>query len=859
MLEFLSFLLSLYSFFRDLFSKRNPAVEPPFSMLSVDELVPNMPSPLRVTPERIERSFQQDVKPGMHIFLGTSGVGKTREATDFIQRLSRVSGAQKVFLAKGHIQSTAPLPKQKDIRRIIVMIDDYDFGFDQAASTSFFEREAAYREALVNLRDLYGRLKTQLELHAFVVTINQHRLPVCPSDINNILPECELTELPLVTPEEFSNFILVASKSLGVSVSDEALKLLVELCDGRFDSVATFLSSFDKGFEIQRTDIKKFSDNLKSIWLLFKDKLSDEQKHVYEKIKILKDFKLPPRVEYVKELLQLDCQYLKEKEVRRIITSIWPLINSRALIYDGQFGPPKQTLDLAKQTIFTVLKSARLRYSDRYVFQEETKAFASMLTEFPPTKIHLQMLRKLCKWYPHDHYIAYLLALAYASHGKQVLGIRVLYRILRQHPLEQMLFGKWIGIKSYILLADFLIRADKNSKRHWMRYKCIERQFKLATLLADEESPDLSVKDYGDPQSLDGTPVLDIDKVRQAFDNAHKELGYDVPATLSVDRKYLRAMVHHKYSHYLLGELQREYDALKHAEIVTKLLPEFGDAYINCAEACLRIGDTRRALAFAEKARLASPHHMNPVTYEYMIAKAKWTWFLDTGDIPSAEIWFNKCYELAQKKPLCDDTKLKASLEHYKYDTDVRKHAEQLASLRQKEFGEKLIYSIPSLNIELRLPPDWKIANEHFSGDILATIFAPQITWDEKAERPCDASICISYLTRQEEMALDAKAFGVMLLTSMKKMVKTEWSLVEEPKTFDEITVCSWNFRTESLWPKEGILMAFASPKYRMKIGVTCEVCGKHIFWPILTSVAEVFTQTLLHNPAWKFEGHISR
>ncbi len=851
LLNLLQTLASVISLF---FRPRHNQDESPFLVVPIDELMSNLPSPLNVIPKRIGRRLQEDVEPGIHIFLGTSGVGKTREAAEFANRLSNVSGAKFVYLAKGYIGSTAPLPKQKDIKRVIVMIDDYDWGLESTASHSFLEREAIYREALINLRNLYYQLKTRLDIHAFVVTINQHRLPVCASDINNILPECESTELPSITPEEFSDFILSASKSLGVSVSNGALKLLVELCDGRFDSVATFLSSFDKGFAIQETDTKKFSDNLKSIWLLFKDKLSDEQIQVYEKIKILKDFKLTPRVEYVKELLQLDCQYLKAKEIQRIITSIWPIINSRVLIYDGQFGPPKQTLDLAKQIIFTVLRSGRLRYSDRYAFQEEIKAFASMLTELPPTKIHLRMLRKICKWYPRGRYFAYLLALAYASNGEHSRGILTLYRILKQYDVREMLFGKWIGIKLHLLLADLFICIDKNSKRHWTRYKYIEKEFKLAISLADMEFSDLEIKDYGIPQNLNGTPILNIDEVRQAFDNAHKELGYDIPATLTVDRKYLRAMTHHEYAEYLLGEMHREYDSLHHEEIVTNLIHDFGEAYLNCARACLGIGDTQRALLFVEQASDLSPKYMDSVTYEYWVSMIKWQAFQDLGNITLAHNFFKRGYELSQKEPLCNDLGLKVNLEHYKCDSNAWKFAEQFASLRQKEFGAKLIYSIPSLNIKLCFPNDWKIDKENYSGDTFIASFAPMAHWDETAQCPCDANVAVLYSARQNEMALDVETLGKQFLKSMSLGGKTESILLDEPKTFDEITFCSWNFKIAGSWPKEGILIMFALPTCRMQIYAMCQSCGKHVFGTILTSVVEAFTQNLLHNPNWKLK-----
>ncbi|HBG77631.1 MAG TPA: hypothetical protein DDW84_02110 [Phycisphaerales bacterium] len=834
----------------DYFRRHHNQSESPFVVVPIEELISNLSSPLNVTPELIKRDLQEDATPGIHIFLGTSGVGKTREAAEFVNRLSNVSGAKVVYLAKGYINSTVPLPKQKDVKRVIVMIDDYDWGFAQASSDLFIDREAARLDALVNLRNLYDQLKTQLDLHAFVVTINQHRLPVSSSDINKILPECKLTEMSLVTPEEFSKFTLVAAKSLDVQVADEALNLLVKLCDGRFDSVATFLASFNKGHEIQKTEITKFSDNLKSVWQLFKDKLSDDQKNVYDKIKILKDFKLAPRIEYVTELLQLNCQYLKEKEVRRVIASIWPVTNSKALVYDGQFGPSELTLDLAKQVISAVLKSAHLRYKDRYAFQEETKKFASMLTEIPPTKIHLHMLCKLCKWYPRDRYFAYLLALAYKSHGKYIRGILTIYRILNQRDVREIIFGNWIGIKLHLLLADLYQCVDRKSKRYWKRYKHIEKEFERAASLADPDFPDFSCKDYGELKHLDGTPASDEEKCH--LENEHKELGFDIPPALSVDRKSLRAMVHHKYAEYLLGEFHREYDSLKHEEIVTKLLPEYGDAYLTCARAYLKIGNSQRALAFVEQAGLVSPQDMDSVSYDFWVAQMKWASFYDMGDMSNAKKWFNKCDELSQKEPLCQSKALRNNIEEYRRDFDIGGYIEQLALLRQKEFGEKLTYRMPSFNIELFFPGDWKINNEEFSGDFLNVIFAPTATWDETAQCPYDASVHVMYSTLQGKMSGGIEAAGAEMLKSTKKFGKIESTLIEGPKIINEITYSIWEFKFAGSWPKEGFLITFVSPTYRILMHAMYQTCGKHIFKPILTDVIETFTQNLLHTSNWK-------
>jgi tetratricopeptide (TPR) repeat protein len=311
-------------------------------------------------------------------------------------------------------------------------------------------------------------------------------------------------------------------------------------------------------------------------------------------------------------------------------------------------------------------------------------------------------------------------------------------------------------------------------------------------------------------------------------------------------------MAHHEYAEYLLEEVHREYDSIKHEEIVIKLLPEFGEAFLNCAKAYLGIGNTQRALVFAEQAGNLSPKYMDSVTYEYWVSMVKWQAFQDLGNIPLAQESFNRCYELVQKEPLCNDIELKQNIESLKNDTRHWEHAEQLVSLRQKEFGEKLFYRIPSLNIELCLPGDWKIDRESFTEDTVVIIFAPTATWNETSQCPNDASIDVLYTTQHR--ALDAKSFGEMSLESIKGIDKTESVLAEGPKTFNQVTFCRWNFKIRGSWPKEGILMTFATPTSMIQMQVMCQICGKNIFWPILTSTAETFAQKLINMPNWKFQ-----
>lgn len=129
-------------------------LQTPFVVVPAADLHANVPSPIRVTPQRIERGVETEAFAGVTIILGTSGVGKTREATDLVARLSAVSGAGSVYLAKGYVDSLVPLPSPEDVRRVVLFLDDYDWGYAAAASDFFLERQAAWGNAVSQLKHL---------------------------------------------------------------------------------------------------------------------------------------------------------------------------------------------------------------------------------------------------------------------------------------------------------------------------------------------------------------------------------------------------------------------------------------------------------------------------------------------------------------------------------------------------------------------------------------------------------------------------------------------------------------------------------------------------------------------------------
>ena len=149
-------------------------------------------------------------------------------------------------------------------------------------------------------------------------------------------------------------------------------------------------------------------------------------------------------------------------------------------------------------------------------------------------------------------------------------------------------------------------------------------------ILADTEKPDLGVDHYNVVHSCDGQTANAKESLRHHL----QELGYAKPTVMQpLDSRVMRAVVHYEYSACLLRQVHREYEAIRHAEIVTELLPNFGEALLNCSHAYLRVGNSIRALDFAQRAQRAGPHATDSTMFEYLVARESYLCNVDIGDV----------------------------------------------------------------------------------------------------------------------------------------------------------------------------------------------------------------------------------
>jgi len=460
------------------------------------------------------------------------------------------------------------------------------------------------------------------------------------------------------------------------------------------------------------------------------------------------------------------------------------------------------------------------------------------------------LLGKLNSWYPRDRYFAYLLADVYSGRRQYLRAMWHLYRIFRRPDVMAIYSGKWIEVRAHLLLAHIYQSMGMYKLRHdWNWHRRIKHEFDMAALLADLEIPDVRPNGFEYVGSL-GEEVSSVADPKKPLKEHLHELGYDIPEGKSLNSKRLRAIVHHTYSAYLLSQFHQEHLAIHHEEIVTQILHEYGEAYLNCAKACLQRGDSRRAITFLNKAASASPQYLNQATYLFMVSTYRYQAYADLGQIKVARKYFAECKELTRHEPLSADDKLKAGLAQMEKDSNYWNRYARLASLREKRFGNVITYRLLAKGIEIVLPSDWKIAGENCSKsdeeDWIGVMFTSPLTWDDKTRTPSDATVTLFYTTETKYLRQDAQAFGLVILesreaTAKKHKSRCSWKLEAGPLNLGKAISYQWLCKIQAPWPKTGRIMAFALPEARVLLHLEWEDCGSTTFLPIMESIATSF------------------
>jgi len=412
----------------------------------------------------------------------------------------------------------------------------------------------------------------------------------------------------------------------------------------------------------------------------------------------------------------------------------------------------------------------------------------------------------------------------------------VLWGALRDWDPMLFFSGKWILIHLHLLLSEVYLNWGLfPSQDLHDAHEYIEREFKLAASLADLAMPDVGAEGFkvvflNDRDGRD--PKKDLKRYLL-------ELGIDTPIHSEQEWRKLRGMVHHRYSQFLLRQTSRELDALEQEMLALEATPDLGEALIDCAGICERIGDSRRALHFLERAERAKPAYLTQAQYKCMIYLHRARNYLDVRDEDKALHWYGEA------KRACGggDGKmdlLARRLEENAPSCSSWARSLRLAGLRSKEFETGGIVFVERISgMRFRLSPDWKIAGEFCSEEdpphYFTALFGSQIKWDEDSKSPWNASIFLEFCRVPEKMAAGPQSHARELIQTFESQEKFSWRPIHCRLLPKGLQATSYSFDQSHAAAKCGELHVLRTSTVMLSIHVMCLRSSAHIFLPILT------------------------
>lgn len=834
----ISIISILFNFCQNLYNRCCPP-KPynyfPFKEIDLDQLASNLSSPLDTFPKYVQRNISYSLTDKRYILYGRQGVGKTREAFELIKKFNDSFGVEKIYLKNGYVDCPFSLPVNAEVRRVIVLIDDYDYG--SATNLSWDSEDSnASLTMLENLSKIFNFFEKRVELLAFIVILNKDRIPYIFNNDDN--RGFRIIDVSDITKEEYIHFLDLLIKNQSITCPDMIKIEFEKLYDARFSSIATCFNNYEEGKQLTEQDLNSYRTNLKEIWKMFRDRLSVKQKLIYEAMSILKKFSLTPLFEYVVELVYLQEPEINDAEIKIIVESLWAVKEGEIIYYSNQFSssaPSRQDLEKMFQCISRI-GNVLSRGPKRYCLQSDMLIFGRHIINSRDKVLVNAFLHMLNQWFPLDRFFAYQYAFFKFNNKQYLKAISILFRVLKKWNPLSYLSGKWIEIEIHLLLANiYIAMIGKRKINPIEKYKRIEFEYKKAIDLG-KLAKDCDVDGFEFVGEWPGDNVRKDKKDEKIeLENHLKELGYLHSRNLKLNHEKIRAMAHFDYAKYLTTEMHREYDAIEQNNIVIGLFPDCGDAFMLNAQMYLGIGDTIRAIRSLEEAEKRESYYFAKNVFLYFLAYYRWRTCLDIGQIQEAQNYLEKAMNLVDA--LIDVAgNIKRNLEHQASSDAISKMPVFLWKIRTKEFGNGLKYKILPCNLVFDFPVGWKIAEELCTINSLESFvvtFSPQIKIDEKTLSCFDASVTFQFLKRSKHDVETIEDFGEKYIKSLK----LQWRICNNKRNIGCGSLLEWTHKSHSNRSFKGCLLAIERPDCRVLLQLMSQSFSYNHFKPFFDAL----------------------
>ena len=736
-----------------------------------------------------------------------------------------------VHYKRGYFETPVYLPPDFDVKKVLILVDDYDYGEDLMSKG---DKLTAVARMIMELRRSLSFFQKRVELCGFYVTINTHRTPIGAEERRELEHDFQIIDMAAVDDGSFATFFDDCAEKRSLVVNEDARQVFLNAADGQFGNLATFISRVPDGSVVDTNVAQGFVAQQTRVWDAFRNELSGEQRQAYDALRCLRSSGLSTRLCYVSRMLRSAGESISDKAIGLAVEGIWHIRDGVIVTYDGQF-PGQPDAEPAPTTVIDVVLAIgrRLSRTDPAQFQDELKRMLSVALQQEPTDRLLQLLRRCRRWYPHDRYFGYLHAVALHRRKKTMRAIAVLFKYLRKPP-DDIHKCAWVDAHLHLLLGRIYMSMGlhKGCSPEEAHAK-VEREFYLASLLAsmdDREGPGIAVKPRGHSQR------------RQKKTPSMQELGAKAPAALTIDRARFRASVLYEYAMYLSKEKHRELDAVACIEGAVDSVPGFAEAHLAAADLLLMRGDSHGAREHIEAAERGQRRLWDAATYQYMVEREKWRADLDDGDVASARQHFERAREIAQRDPLQGDEALQANLSHLAADNDAWASHERVALVRKKVFGDSLHYELEPYHLAIDLPKEWKIDREAADTNAppsCAVLFSSPVLWDETGRTETDASISIVAGPQNEDNPVTGRSQAEAMVKGAdedKRMKQTSHLMVDD-EALPRGRLSIWLFEWHAGWPKKGMIVSLDTEKFHVVLHLMCQKTGIALFWSVFEQV----------------------
>ncbi len=504
------------------------------------------------------------------LIKGVTGIGKTREAIEFIKALdSRLPEDEKltILIPRGDFDIPQEIPDDLRLNNLLLFVNDLHVK-PLETKKGLSEGNDSFHACLVRVINYFDELcKGYSSFRVIAVTRSE------PDNWERIHPNdpfwetFKIIDLPLLHSDCVPQAVESISKSFPkLEVEKGVSSIISQRNNGTFGSIITFMGNeVTLGNEriSRKTATEGFSGSYRAYWdkNVFQKMIAPhpEKAKVFEALDILAQGAIPFYINIVEDLSSRLWRvsyphFLKKLIIRKSILEMkaWLTKGDEFITCPEAYFEQRALLEsYVKPLSDTVIHALSKHKNDRTLMNIAINLANSIENELSQRRVSLQIWKKLASIFPYEPHIHFSLSYALFWLGYLEKALLESVRTLELDPSFREI---------YCVRADILAYMGK--------YKAAENFYKIAVMLYEPTDPSIAWVLYERAQNLEN-----LGKIDQAKEHYLKALEID-PEYHSA--RYALAQVYRR-----IGNSQ---EAAKQFELGTKTQPKWTATLTNLAK-----------------------------------------------------------------------------------------------------------------------------------------------------------------------------------------------------------------------------------------------------------------------------------